>query len=72
MLLEKFTCDGNRIEPYRLRISANEGAPEDARRPARHIIALERLEESQTDLRVGGNRGQRDLPPFPFSAQPCA
>jgi len=45
-------------------VGANEGAPEDARRPVRHIIPLEPFQERQLDLRLFSDGGEIDLLSF--------
>src|SRR6185436_5594037 len=61
-----------RIEPYRRRVGANERAAKEARGPARHVVALKTLEESNIDLRTLGDRLEADLAPFALVAEPLS
>jgi hypothetical protein len=42
-------------------VGADKRPTEDARGPSRHVIPLQRLEERPADLRVVGDRLERDL-----------
>src|SRR5439155_767791 len=53
-------------------VGPNECAAEDAAGPTREIVALERLERADRDLRSRGNLAQRHAAALPRRAQPAA
>src|SRR5918993_2690890 len=57
------------VEVQRIRVRADEGAPEDAGRPMRYVVALEILEQRQLDLCLFGDRDQSNLLLFTVPAQ---
>ena len=67
--LEEFPDHRLRIEPDGVRVGAYEGPAIQARRPSRHVVVLEPLEQRAEDLRGFGDLGDRNLAPHPFGAQ---
>src|SRR5205823_14908614 len=68
--IEELTGNSVNVEAYGRSVCPNEGAPEDTRRPAGHIVRLQRREQCETDLRFGGDGFEWDLPPFAFAPKP--
>ena len=69
---DELAHDGIGIETNRFCVGSHKGFPEDARRPTRHIVALESLEKADAYLGALGDRSQRNLPAFALIAQPRA
>ena len=64
--------DGVGIEADAGRVGADERAAKNAGRPAREVVALERLEKTGADLRICGDGRQGNLPAFTFATQAAA
>src|SRR5262249_55915475 len=60
------------VEPDRIRVVADVGPPEDARRPVGDVVALQPLEQRQLDFGLIGDRPERHAFLFAVVAQPGA
>ncbi len=72
MELQKLADDDVGLEVDGMRIGADEGAAEDARRPMRHIVALQRLEQRRVDFGLLRDRDEGDLLLFTSLSQSSA
>jgi hypothetical protein len=70
--LQEFTDDGVGFEANDLRVGADEGTTKNTRRPMRQVIPLQAIQQRQTDLRLGGNGGKRNVLSFTLLAQSSA
>jgi hypothetical protein len=67
--LEEVAGDHVGVKADGLGIRANERAAKDPGWPTGDVVALQALEQRQTDFRVRGDRCQRDTPALPLQAQ---
>ena len=70
--LEELSDDDGGVEADGLRVRTDESPTKDARRPMRHIISLERLQEGNVDLRLLSDRREGNLLSFTLLAQSSA
>jgi len=70
MPIEEFTERGRRVEADRLRVGTNVGPPEQAKRPVREIVALQRFEQRQLDLGLLRYNRERNLSLFAMQPEP--
>jgi hypothetical protein len=72
ILLEELTDHGVRIQADGGGIGFDERSPEDACRPFRQITPFEGAEMNHAHLGNGGDRFERNLPPFALMTKPFA
>ena len=70
--LQKLADDDVGLEVDGMRIGADEGTTKNARRPARHVVSLQRFEQRQLDFRPLRDRGEGNLLSFTLLAQSSA